>query len=284
MMFFLLRILPGGPFDTEVALTPEVKAHLDARFHLDQPLLTQYFSYIKSLGQGDMGSSYHYLDQNVGEIISEALPASLKLGFFSLITSFLLGIPLGLVAARYHNRWGDRIAMLFATVGVSMPIFLLAPVLILIFSFYLDILPPALWEGPRYYILPVFILGVRPAAMIARLMRSSALDVMNSDFVRTARSKGASENRILFKHVLRNCLIPVLGISGTLVAQVLSGSFVVEVLFAVPGLGHYYIESVIDRDYPLVMSISFMYALLLSSSNFLMDVLSNLVDPRVRPS
>ncbi len=284
IMFFTLRLLPGSPFDSETAISSEVRAHLNSRYHLDQPLIDQYFLYLRSLGKGELGVSYHYQDQNVGELITEALPVTLKLGVLSLLISFLWGIPLGLIAARFHNHWQDRVAMLFAVVGESMPTFLLAPILILIFSFYLDILPPALWESPKYYILPVISLGIRPAAMIARLIRSSALDIMSSDFVRTARSKGASENRILFHHVLRNCLIPILGISGTLVAQVLSGSFVVELLFAVPGLGHYLIESVIDRDYPLVMSLSLWYAILLSTSQFIMDVLSGLVDPRVRLS
>jgi len=283
-MFFLVRVLPGNPFDTEAAVSPEVRAHLNSRYHLDQPLLTQYLIYLKSLGGGDLGTSYRYQDQNVMDIISEALPVTLKLGLLSLIFSFSLGIPLGLVAAQFHNRWQDRVAMFVAVLGDCMPTFLLAPVLILVFSFYLDILPPALWESPKYYILPVVSLGIKPTAILARLIRSSALDILESDFIRTARAKGASEKRILFHHVLRNCLIPILGVSGTLVAHILSGSFIVELLFAVPGLGHYLIESVIDRDYPLVMSLALWYAVVLSLSQLVMDCLSSFADPRIKPS
>jgi oligopeptide transport system permease protein len=279
--FFLLRLLPGGPFDMEVPLSPEVKASLEARYHLDKPIYRQYIEYIKTLASGNLGSSYRFVDQDVQDLIGEALPVTLKLGFFALVISFVLGIPLGLLAARNHNRYGDYIAMFLSTIGVSMPSFLLAPILILIFSFWLDLLPPALWESPKYYILPAFTLGLRPAATIARLVRSAALDVRNSDFVRTVRSKGGSENRILFKHVLKNCLIPIFGISGPLIANILSGGFVVEILFAVPGLGHYFIESVLDRDFPMVISLTVLYGALLMGANLLMDMASILVDRRL---
>jgi oligopeptide transport system permease protein len=282
--FFLLHILPGSPFDSETALTPDVQAHLESRYHLHDPVLKQYFYYLKTLGVGDLGTSYKYLDQNVTDLMKEAMPVTFELGFLSLLFSFLMGIPLGLVAARFQNTWIDRSAMLFATVGVSIPPFLFAPIVILFFSFWLDLLPPALWESPRYYILPVVTLGIRPAAMIARLVRSGALDVMDSDFVRTARSKGLPESVILFKHVLRNSLVPVLALTGPLIANLLSGSFVVEMLFAIPGMGHYFVDSVIDRDYPLIMSLTLFYVVILSFGNFMMDLLSTWLDPRIKIS
>jgi oligopeptide transport system permease protein len=282
--FWLLHVLPGGPFDTDTALAPEVKAKLEQRYHLDQPILKQYLIYMKSLGSGDFGSSLTYIDENVSDIIAGTLPVTIKLGFFALIFSYAAGIAGGLLAARFHRRWLENAIMFFAVGGVSMPSFLLAPLLILVFSFWLDWFPPALWEGPQYYILPVLTLSFRHAAMIARMVRASALDVIQSDFVRTAEAKGLPQWKVLWKHVLKNSLIPLLGISGTIVASILSGSFIVEVLFAIPGLGRHLVESVFNRDYPLILSLTLLYGVILCLTTLVLDLLSMAVDPRMEIS
>ncbi len=280
--FLLLRYLPGGPFDSEKALPQVVLENLAKKYNMDQPLWQQYASYMGNLLQGDLGESYKYIGRGVSEIISEAFPASLKLGIYSLFLSFLIGIPLGVYAAANHNKFGDTFAMFLAMSGVAVPPFLVAPILIIIFSFWLNILPPALWDGPLYYILPVITLGVRPAGIIARLTRSSILDVIHSDFIRTAKSKGLAQRVVMYKHVLRNSLIPVVTMSGPLVANVLSGSFVIEIIFAVPGIGKHFVTSVTNRDYPLVLGLTLMYSVILIAANLIVDLLYAIIDPRIK--
>lgn len=282
--FILLRFLPGGPFDSEKALTAEVLANINAKYHLTDPLPVQFLTYVKNILNGDLGESYKYIGRSVTDIIGESLPVSLQLGTYALLLSFVIGIPLGVYAAAKHNTWIDTTAMVAAMSGVALPSFLVAPILILIFAFWLDILPPALWDGPIYYILPVVTLGIRPAAIIARLTRSSVLEVIHSDYIRTARAKGLAATRVLFKHVLRNSLIPVLTISGPLVANLLSGSFVIEVIYAIPGIGRHFVQSVTNRDYPLIMGVTLVYALLLIVSNLVVDMLYAVVDPRIKLS
>ncbi len=282
MVFVLLRMMPGGPFDSERALPPEVMANLAAKYKLDAPMHEQYFSYLKGVLQGDLGASFKYVGRPVTEIIGDTFPASLQLGVYALILSYLIGIPLGVMAASRHNTWWDSGAMLFAMSGVALPSFLVAALLILIFSFQMGVLPPALWEGPIYYILPVITLGVRPAAIIARLTRSSVLDVIRSDFVRTAYAKGLAQRVVLFKHVLRNSLIPVLTYSGPLIADIISGAFIIEVIFAVPGMGRHLIMSVTNRDYPLVLGVALLFSVLLVISNLVVDLLYAIIDPRIK--
>lgn len=280
--FLLLRTLPGGPFDEEKALPPLVKANIEAKYKLNEPLYRQYYYYISGILKGDLGESYKYLGRSVTDILVEAFPASFQLGIYSLIVAFLVGIPLGLIAASRHNTWVDNTSMVAAISGVSLPSFLVAPVLIIVFCYWLDWLEPALWEGPTYYILPVLTLGLRPAAIIARLTRASVLDVIRSDYVRTALAKGLSQRTVLFRHVLKNSLIPVLTFSGPLVAGVLSGSFVVELIFAIPGMGKHLIQSVSNRDYPLVLAATLVFSALLVLANLIVDLLYSYFDPRIR--
>ncbi|MDZ4676863.1 MAG: ABC transporter permease [Oligoflexia bacterium] len=282
--FFLLHALPGGPFDDETALAPEVKAHLEEYYHLNSPVSEQFLIYVGKLFKGDLGTSYRNIDQSVVSLLQDTLPITLKLSLMSLVLSFSLGIPLGLIAASKHNSKFDFLT-LFATMScVSIPSFLLAPILILIFSFWLDWLPPALWESPSYYILPVITLAARPTALIARLIRTSALDVLHSDFVRAAYAKGMSQIQILFKHVLKNSIVPVLALSGTMIAHLISGTFVVELIFAIPGVGRHLIASVDNRDYPLVLALTLIYSFLLIIGNLIMDFITTLIDPRMRLS
>ncbi len=282
--FLLLRILPGGPFDQEKALPPEVKANIEAKYHLNKPLFIQYTLYLGGLLQGDLGESYKYLGRSVTDILSSTAPISFQLGLYALIVAFALGIPAGLLAAAKHNQWWDRFFMFLSVSGVSLPSFFVAPLLIYIFCFYFKLLPPAFWEGTAYYILPSIVLGVRPAAVIARLMRSSVLDVIQSDYIRTAKAKGLKPSIVLFKHVLKNSVISVLTFSGPLIAGILSGSFIVELIFAIPGMGRHLIQSVNNRDYPLILGMTLFFSALLIVANLIVDLLYSYFDPRMELS
>ncbi len=288
LTFLLLRFLPGGPFDQEKTLPPEIKANIERKYGLNEPLTRQYSNYIVNLVHGDLGESYKYIGRSVTDIIKESFPVSFQLGFYSLMLAFLIGIPLGVFAAGKHNTFWDSAAMVVAVSGVALPSFVFGPLLVLIFCFGIPfqsmrgLLPPALWDGPIYYILPVVTLGIRPAAIIARLMRSSVLEVIHADFVRTAKAKGLAQKVVMYKHVLKNSLLPVITISGPLCAGVLSGSFVNEIIFAVPGMGKHLVQSVTNRDYPLVLGLTLVYAILLVLANLVVDLLYVVVDPRIK--
>ena len=290
MTFLMLRFLPGGPFDAEKALPPDIKANIEARYGLNKPLFTQYTTYLRDTASGDLGESYKYLGRPVSSMIAETMPISVQLGIYSLLLAFLIGIPLGVFAASKHNTLLDNGLMIFAISGVALPSFIVGPILILIFSFGIPfsslqgVLPPALWESPIYYLLPVITLGLRPAAIIARMTRSSMLDVIQADFVRTARAKGVSEQIVLYKHVLKNALIPVLTISGPLIAGVLSGSFIVEIVFGIPGMGKHLVQSVTNRDYPLILGLTLVFSAMLIVANLIVDLLYTVVDPRIKLS
>lgn len=298
LCFGLLRVIPGGPFDQEKALPPEIKANIEAKYGLDKPLHEQYFSFIGGLVRGDLGESYKFIGRGVTDIITEALPVSFKLGVYAMLVAVLMGIPLGLIAAANHNKFWDRLAMVVAVSGVSVPSFVAAAIFLQVFSFGKPfdvffpemieslknsgaLLPSGLWETSRHYILPVVVLGIRPAAVLARLVRASALEVVQADFIRTARAKGLSRQVILFKHVLKNSLIPALTYLGPLFAGVLSGAFVIETIFAVPGLGKHFIQSAFNRDYPLILGLTILFSALLVLSNLLVDIFYRLVDPRM---
>ena len=285
LTFALLRLMPGGPFDEEKALLPEIKANIEAKYGLDQPVFQQYLNYMGGLLRGDLGYSYKFEGRPVMDIIAQTLPNTFRLGLFSLLLAFWIGIPAGVIAAFRHNTWVDYLSMGTAISGVSLPSFVWAPILILIFSLYLGWLPlTAMWDSPSYYILPILVLGTRPAAGIARLTRASVLDVISADYIRTARSKGLSESVVLFKHVLKNSLIPVLTYSGPLVAGVLSGSFIIEFIFQVPGMGKFLIQSVTNRDYPVILAMTLLFSALLVLSNLIVDLLYSYFDPRIKLS
>jgi len=282
LTFLLLRLMPGGPFDQEKALPPEIKANIEAKYGLDKPLVIQYIDYLKKVAVFDFGTSYKYIGRSVGDMIAQNFTASFVLGFYAFILSFLIGIPIGLFAASKHNTFWDNIAMAFAISGVALPNFLVGSVLIVVFSYQLNWFPPALWDSSLHYVLPVVTLGIRPAAFIARLTRSTVLDVIQADFIRTAKAKGLSQFKVLYKHVLKNSLIPVLTYSGPLLAGILSGSFVIEILFAVPGIGKDLVQSVTNRDYPLILGLTLLYSVLLVLSNLIVDLLYSFFDPRIR--
>ena len=281
--FVLMKLVPGGPFDSEKALPPEVLALLNKKFRLDLPWHLQYLYYLRDVFINfDFGPSTRYIGRSVNEIIKEGLPVSLELGFYSLSISVVLGVVLGVLAAAFRGTWLDFSAMFGAVLGVSLPSFLVAGLAILVFSQYLQVLPAALWDSPAHKVLPSIVLGLRPAALIARMTRSSVLEVLYLDFVRTAKAKGLSFQKVLFIHVLRNALIPVLTIMGPLSAAILTGSFVIEYVFSVPGLGTHFIQAVTNRDDSLVMGVTLLYGTFLVGINLFVDLLYGVVDPRIR--
>lgn len=279
--FVLLRLAPGGPFDSEKHLPPEIVANIEAKYHLDEPVWRQYLRYLGGLARGDLGPSFKYVGRDVTEILAETFPVSFLLGMLALGVALVLGLTLGIVAGRRPDTALDRAAMTLATAGVAVPNFVLGALLVLLFSHRWHLLPPALWEGPRSVILPALTLGLGPAAYIARLTRSSLLDTARHDYLRTAQAKGLSDRAVLFVHQLPNALMPVVTIVGPLAAALVTGSFVVEYLFAIPGMGRFFITAVTNRDYPLIMGVTLVYAAWLVVANFAVDLAYAWLDPRV---
>jgi oligopeptide transport system permease protein len=280
--FLLLRLAPGGPFDRERRLPPEVLANIEAKYHLDEPLSRQYLRYLTGIFHADLGPSYKYLDRGVREIISDTLPTSALLGLLALAFVLTVSFPAGLVAAYFRNSWIDRFSLLTATLGISVPHFILGALLIWLFALQLGWLEAGRWDSAASMILPTITLGAAPAAYIVALLRSTLSEALDEDFVRTARAKGLRESAVLFKHALRNSLVPVLTVMGPLTATLLTGSFVVEYVFAIPGMGRFFITAVTDRDYPLIMGVTLVYTALLVAANFLVDLCYAYVDPRIQ--
>lgn len=282
LTFVLLRITPGGPFDRERRLPPEVLANVAAKYHLDEPWWNQYTRYLTGIVQGDLGPSYKYLDRNVTDIVADTLPVSASLGLFALGFSLAFSFPVGLIAAYYHNSWTDRFCLFIATLGISVPTFILGALLIWLFSLQLGWFQAGRWGDISSVVLPTATLGAAPAAYLSYLLRSAILDTLGEDFVRTARAKGLKETTVLFKHALSNSLIPVLTVLGPLTAGLVTGSFVVEYVFAIPGTGRFFITAVTDRDYPLIMGVTLVYTALLVGANLLVDLLYSFFDPRIK--
>lgn len=282
LTFFLIRLAPGGPFDSDRAFPPEVEANILKTYGLDQPVYVQFGRWLRDAARGDLHESFQYLGRPVTEVIGDSLPPSVTLGFVSLLFAVAFGIPLGCLAAMKRGTVWDTSSMFLAIAGISLPTYLVASVLILVFSLWLKWLPPALWEGPSSLVLPVITLGSRPLAIIARLTRSSLLDSLNTDYVRTAYGKGLPKTRVVFKHALKNSLIPVISIVGPLAANLVTGSFLVEVVFQIPGLGRHFVQAVLNRDYPLVMGVTLVYGVILILCNLAVDLLYGWADPRIR--
>jgi oligopeptide transport system permease protein len=280
--FALLRFLPGGPFEREKALPPEILRNIEARYHLDEPLGRQYLRYLADLARGDLGPSYKYVGRDVSQILGEALPVSLLLGAVAFVLACVFGVAMGLLAAVWRGSAADRGIMLLALFGVSMPSFVLAAVLVLGVGLGLGWLPAALWEGPLYAVLPAITLAALPTAYVAQLTRTSVIEVIDLDHVRTARAKGLSEMRVRLRHVLRNALLAVVTYFGPLLAMLLTGSFVVEQIFAIPGIGRFFVTAVTNRDYPLVMGVTLLYAVLVVAANLAVALLYGWLDPRIR--
>ena len=282
MVFVLVRLVPGGPFDTERAVPVEVERALNAKYHLDDPVLTQYGDWLWALfTRADLGPTFKYPNRTVNEIIALSLPVSMQLGFLAMIFALAVGVPLGVVGAVRQNTWKDTAAMAVAMVGVSVPRFVLAPLLILVFSLNLYLFPVARWETWRHMVLPVICAGLPMAAYIARLTRGGMLEVIRSDFIRTARAKGLSERKVILRHALRGGMLPVVSYLGPGFSHLLVGSLVVEKIFNIPGMGRYFVEAAMNRDYNLVMGVMLVYGFLLMFFNAVVDVAYAFIDPRV---
>ncbi|HEY9870996.1 MAG TPA: ABC transporter permease [Candidatus Obscuribacterales bacterium] len=280
--FLLCRIVPGGPFDADKSLPPEIVANIEAKYGLDKPIHEQYAMYLARLARGDLGVSYKYLNRTVNDIIIDAMPVSLQLGAMALIAAVLIGVPLGTLAAVRRGTPFDNLAMLAATVGISVPNFVIGATLILVFGLWLKILPVGLWESFRHMLLPALTLSFSPAAYLARLTRASVLEVLEKDWVRTARTKGLSPAQTITRHVLRNALVPVATVLGPLTAILITGSFVVEFIYAIPGMGRFFITAVLNRDYDLIMATTLIFAVFLIIANTIVDVVYTVLDPRIK--
>ena len=282
--FFVVRLAPGGPFDQEQALTPQVRANLDRAYGLDQPIAAQYWRYLLGLSHGDFGPSFKEPDFSVAELISQGLPVSASLGITAIALAVLLGIPSGLAAALWRQTTVDYGISSLVVLGMALPGFVIGPVLALVFGVYLQWLPVAGWEAgsPRYYVLPALTLALPVIAYVARLTRASLLDVFRANFIRTARARGLGTWRILWGHALRPALLPVVSYLGPAAAFVVTGSLVVETVFGLPGTGRYLVQGAINRDYTLVMGMVVVYGTLVLVLNLMADLVYGWLDPRVR--
>jgi oligopeptide transport system permease protein len=281
--FFMIRLAPGGPFDAERAVPPEVLKHLNERYHLDDPLWKQYVDYMGNLLQGDFGPSFKYPTHTVNDLISAGFPATLELSLYAILFALLIGLPAGIIAALKRNTWQDYVPMSTAMIGICMPTFVLGPILLLIFGIWLGWLPVAGWgqiSGDK--ILPSITLGAVYAAYIARICRGGMLEVLSQDYIRTARAKGLSSARIIFVHALRGGISPVVSFLGPAIAGLLAGSFVVESIFQIPGLGRFYVMAAFNRDYTMILGLTIFFAFLIILFNLIADILLVWLNPKIR--
>ncbi|MBI2887353.1 MAG: ABC transporter permease [Chloroflexi bacterium] len=280
--FVLMHLVPGGPWDSDKTLPPAVIENLNRRYGLDQPYWQQYLSFLARALQGDLGLSFIRQNQTVSEILLQGLPVTASLAVLALVLALVTGLTLGVVAAFRQNTWVDYLCVAFATLGASTPSFVLGILLVLTLALGLKVVPTSGWGQPQHLVLPALTLTALPAAYIARITRSSMLDVIHQDYVRTARAKGLAEQVVILRHVLRNALIPVLTVAGPIGAHLAAGSFVIETLFAVPGVGRLFVQSVLARDYGLIMGATLFYTVIISLANLAVDILYAVVDPRIR--
>lgn len=282
LTFILMKAIPGGPFTGEKALPPEILANMNAKYGLDAPWYEQYLRYIWRALHGDLGVSMTQKSRTVVDIIGEAFPVSLHLGVMAFALGIIIGVPAGMVAALKQNTWADYTAIFYATLGWAVPNFIVGPILIYFFSVRLGWLPTSTWHGWEYWVLPTVTLGTALSAYFARLTRGSMLETLQQDYVRTALAKGLPYRTVVVKHVLRNSLIPVITQAGPLLGFVITGSFLVEFIFSIPGLGKYYVSTVSNRDYSVVMGLTVLLSALVVGANLVVDILYGILDPRIR--
>ena len=283
VVFFMVRVAPGGPFDSEKALPPEIQANLEAKYHLDEPLIQQYFRYLGQILVLDFGPSFQYKDWTVNELIAEGFPVSLTVGGLAMVLAFLVGTMIGITAAMKQNTAVDYSTMGFAMLGISIPNFVVAPLLILVFAVYAGWLPAGGWDwSVQRMVLPVVTLALPMIAYIARLTRGSMIEVLHSNFIRTARAKGLPEKTVIRRHALKPALLPVISFMGPATAGLITGSVVIERIYAIPGLGSYFVTGALNRDYTLVMGVVIFYGLLIILLNFVVDLLYAWLNPKIR--
>ncbi|WP_408005325.1 ABC transporter permease [Pseudalkalibacillus berkeleyi] len=280
--FGLMRAAPGGPFTGEKELPPAIKANLNAFYGLDQPWYMQYLDYLTSIARWDFGPSFTYKGQTVNDLINNGFPVSFYLGMEAILIAVAFGILLGTIAALKHNSWQDYGAMIIAVLGISVPSFIIASVFQYFLAMQLGLFPVARWDTFMHSVLPAFALATTPMAFIARLTRSSMLEVLSNDYIRTARSKGIGKNMIILRHTVRNALLPVVSYMGPLISAILTGSFIIEKIFGIPGLGMHFVTSITNRDYTTIMGVTVFFSVLLLVSILLVDIAYGLIDPRIK--
>lgn len=282
LTFFMVRVMPGGPFDSERALAPEIKRQLDAHYGLDKPLATQYLVYLGNLIRGDLGYSIKFANRSVNETIATTFPVSLQLGSMALGLALLLGITAGVIASLRPNSALDYTASGISMMGICLPTFVLGPLLVLVFALKLQWVNASGWFDSADQVLPAITLGIAYAAYVARLTRGGMLEILSQDFIRTARAKGASESRIIFRHALRGGLLPVVSFLGPAAAGILTGSFVIETIFQIPGLGRHFVTSAFNRDTTMITGIVVFYAALIVFFNLLVDIAQIWLNPKLK--
>lgn len=286
--FFLLRFIPGNPFTSNKSLPPEIVANLEAKYHLNEPILKQYFLYISNLAKGDLGPSLKYINRSVNDILLSALPTSFTLGLLALLISIPTGLFFGILSAlsvcesiNYKIKLIGSLSIIFLTVGISLPSFLIGASLINIFALKLKLLPVALWETHWHMVLPTLTLSFVPSVYIARIVRTQMINELSEEYIRTALAKGLKLRKIIFKHAFNNCLISLVTILGPIIAVLITGSFVVEYIFAIPGMGRYFITAFTNRDYFLITGTAIIFSIILTSLNVIIDALYRKIDPRI---
>ncbi len=280
--FFLMHLAPGNPMAKEGKMPESVKQNIMKHFNLDKPVHEQYWIYLKSVVKFDFGPSMKSNTQTVNQMIEKGFPVSLHLGLQALALAITLGLILGVIAALYHNKWPDYMSMVIAIIGISVPSFIMATLLINFVAVEWKLLPVAQWKGFKYTILPTIALAMMPLATIARLMRSSMLEVLSSDYIKTAKSKGLSQSVVIIKHAIRNAILPVVTILGTTLTNLVTGSFIVEKIFAVPGMGEMFVKGIFNRDYTMIMGVTITYAVILIGVILLVDIAYTFIDPRIK--
>lgn len=282
LTFFLMHVMPGDPFLSEKAVPAAVRQKLLEKYNLDKPLHTQYFIYMRNLVKGDLGISMKYRNRRIADVIKKHFPYSLDLSINALILALSLGLLIGIIAALNRGKFFDTFSILVAVIGISVPSFVLSGLLQLIFSSWLKLLPYARYDGFKFKILPTIAVAIGPLAVIARMTRASVIEILNQDYIKTARSKGLPLYRIVWKHILRNAIMPVVAYVGQLFAAISTGSYVIERMFVIPGLGNSYVESIENQDYTMVFGLTIFYSIILVSILAIVDILYKVIDPRVR--
>jgi dipeptide transport system permease protein len=280
--FFLMHSVPGSPFNEERTTNEAVQKNLEAYYHLDQPLIAQYGNYLAALVKLDLGPSIKKSSQTVNDMLGRGFPVSFELGFYTLLVATISGILLGVLAALRHNGIIDYAAMSIAVLGISIPNFVMATFLIEELAVRFPLFPVATWSSPKHMVLPILALATGPMAIIARLTRTSMLEVLTQDYIKTAKAKGLSPVKIVFKHALRNALLPVVTVLGSLAASILTGTFVIEKIFAIPGMGKYFVDSINTRDYPVIMGTTVFYSAILILMLLIVDLAYGVLDPRIK--
>ena len=282
--FFLMHSAPGSPFSSERSLPPEVLANINAKYHLDEPVINQYFYYLGGLLQGDLGPSFRYKDFTINELIAQSFPVSAEIGLWSFIIALLIGVGCGVIAALRQNSWIDYSVMGFANLGIVLPNFVLAPLCILFFSIYNHWLPPGGWNGGAwpYLVMPVIAMSTSYIAQIARITRGSMIETMHSNFIRTAKAKGLPKHRIILQHALRPAMLPVISYLGPAFVGIVTGSVIVDVYFGTGGIGQHFINGALNRDYSMVMGVTILVGTLTILFNAIVDVLYAVIDPKIR--